>query len=108
MTEEQDALIAAENRKKENCIHHILQMCYESGAKVTDITPAYGVDNVMEAATIYYVGGSEKIVRFRDMSALDRAADNLCGRRCTYYHAEGNHHQRSFGVGGDETNEAEV
>lgn len=71
MTEEQDALIAAENRKKENCIHHILQMCYESGAKVTDITPAYGVDNVMEAATIYYVGGSEKIVRFRDMSALD-------------------------------------
>lgn len=71
MTEEQDARIAAENRKKENCIHHILRMCYESGAKVTDITPAYGVDNVMEAATIYYVGGSEKIVRFRDMSALD-------------------------------------
>lgn len=49
MTEEQDALIAAENRKDENCIHHILQMCYESGAKVTDITPAYGVDNVDES-----------------------------------------------------------
>lgn len=71
MTEEQDELIAAENRKKENCIHHLLQMCYESGVKVTDITPAYGVDNVMEAATIYYVGGSEKKVTLEGLSALD-------------------------------------
>lgn len=71
MTEEQDEAIAAENRKKENCLQHLMYMCYESGVKVIDITPAYGLDNVMEAATIYYVSGSEKIVRFRGMSALD-------------------------------------
>lgn len=71
MAEEQDELIAAENRKKENCIHHLLQMCYESGVKVTDITPAYGLDNVMEAATIYYADGSEKKVTLEGLSALD-------------------------------------
>ncbi len=71
MTEEQDELIAAENRNKENCIHHLLQMCYESGVKVIDINPIYGVDNAMDAAIIHYVGGSEKIVTFEGMSALD-------------------------------------
>lgn len=71
MTEEQDELIAAENRKKENCIHHLLQMYYESGVKVIDINPIYGVDNAMNAAIIYYVGGSEKKVTFEGMSALD-------------------------------------
>lgn len=71
MTEEQDELIAAENRKKENCIHHLLQMCYKSGVKVIDINPIYGVDNAMNAAIIYYVGGSEKKVTCEGMSALD-------------------------------------
>lgn len=56
MTEEQDELIAVENRKKENCIHHLLQMCYTSGVKVFDILPAYGADKAIGAAIICYVG----------------------------------------------------
>lgn len=71
MTEEQDELIAAENRKKENCLHHLMHMCYESGVKVIDIAPVYGVGNAMDAAIIHYVGGSEKRVDFQGMSALD-------------------------------------
>lgn len=39
MTEEQDEAIAAENRKKENCLQHLMYMCYESGVKVIDISP---------------------------------------------------------------------
>ena len=71
MTEEQDELIAAENRKKENCIHHLLQMCYESGVKVIDIFPFYGVDDAMDAVIIYYADGSEKKVTLEGLSALD-------------------------------------
>lgn len=35
--EERDEAIAAENRKKENCLQHLMYMCYESGVKVIDI-----------------------------------------------------------------------
>ncbi|BBK24964.1 hypothetical protein [Dialister hominis] len=74
MTEEQDELIAVENRKKENCIHHLLQMCYASGVKVFDILPAYGADKAIGAAIICYVDGSEKTVRFEGMSAMEMVA----------------------------------
>lgn len=69
--EERDEAIAAENRKKENCLQHLVYMCYESGVKVIDISPVYGVDNAIDAAIIYYVGGGEKKVTFEGMSALD-------------------------------------
>lgn len=69
--EERDEAIAAENRKKENCLYHLVHMCYESGVKVIDISPAYGVDNAIDDAIIYYVGGGEKKVTFEGMSALD-------------------------------------
>ena len=71
MTEEQDEAIAAENRKKENCLQHLVYMCYESGVKVIDISPVYGVDDAMDAVIIYYAGGSEKKVTLEGLSALD-------------------------------------
>ena len=46
--EERDEAIAADNRKKENCLYHLVHMCYESGVKVIDIFPFYGVDDAME------------------------------------------------------------
>lgn len=71
MTEEQDEAIAAENRKKENCLQHLVYMCYESGVKVIDISPVYGVGNTIDAAIIYYAGGGEKKVTLEGLSALD-------------------------------------
>lgn len=71
MTEEQDEAIAAENRKKENCLQHLMYMCYESGVKVIDISPVYGVDNAIDTAIIYYVGGNEKKVTLEGLSGLD-------------------------------------
>lgn len=69
--EERDEAIAAENRKKENCLYHLVHMCYESGVKVIDISPVYGVDNAIDAAIICYAGGSEKKVTLEGLSALD-------------------------------------
>lgn len=69
--EERDETIAAENRKKENCLYHLVHMCYESGVKVIDIFPFYGVDDAMDAVIIYYAGGSEKKVTLEGLSALD-------------------------------------
>lgn len=69
--EERDEAIAAENRKKENCLQHLMYMCYESGVKVIDISPVYGVDNAIDAAIIYYAGGGEKKVTLEGLSALD-------------------------------------
>lgn len=69
--EERDEAIAAENRKEENCLQHLMYMCYESGVKVIDISPVYGVDNAIDAAIIYYVGGNEKKVTLEGLSALD-------------------------------------
>lgn len=71
MTEKQDEAIAAENRKKENCLQHLMYMCYESGVKVIDISPVYGVDNAIDAAIICYADGSEKKVTLEGLSALD-------------------------------------
>lgn len=71
MTEEQDEAIAVENRKKENCLQHLMYMCYESGVKVIDISPVYGVDDAMDAVIIYYADGSEKKVTLEGLSALD-------------------------------------
>lgn len=69
--EERDEAITEEDWKKENCLQHLIHMCYESGVKAIDIYPVYGVDNAMNAAIICDVGGSEKTVPLEGLSALD-------------------------------------
>lgn len=74
--------IEGDNDLKEYCLDMLLGMCVKAGVDVSRFEPKKGPDGDIVAVTILGI----------------KAMGNLRGIRCAYYHAEGNHYQRSFGV----------
>lgn len=69
-----DAIRQDNNRKKENCLQHLMYMCYESGVKIIDIKPEYGPDCALNSVVIQYLGGKERRVKFPGKTALEMVA----------------------------------